>query len=190
MTSQETEVSANAIAIPKEKEPINLLTGVFLKSVYFLDPELTKCAITGIVKNRDSSLGVIIKGKRGCVYWSYDSFCQLCDRFNLITLALLEKRSENIKTDEGSSIKVNNVFGNQYAYISDGEHSLSLNLVEWNQLIKNIPVICRNLLELFYLEVFIKDFIDQVLADAKEQTDELPSDVADRLRSELSIWRL
>lgn len=186
MTSPETD----AVPIPKLVEPINLITGVFLKSVHFLDPDLTKCIVSGIFKNRDNSLGVLIKGRKGVVFWSYDSFCQLIDRFNEVTLAFLGNYQYVVTVDTGDLIKVNSIFGQQYACVSDGEHSLALNRNEWDQLVKFIPLIGRSLLELFYLEDIIKVFINQVLADTETCTEQLPPHVADRLFGEVSLWKL
>ena len=120
-----TKADVTAIPIPKPLEPINILTGIFLKSVYFLDSQ--KCVVTGIFKNRDNSLGVLIKGKKGVVFLSYDDFCQVCAKLNVITLALLGKYPCVIETDTGVSIKVHSVFGQYYAYVTDGDHSVTLN---------------------------------------------------------------
>ncbi|KAG8289615.1 hypothetical protein J6590_100821 [Homalodisca vitripennis] len=59
MESQTMDVEPTRI--PKRKERINALTGVFLRSVYFLDSDLSKCVIVGFVKNRGDSLGVLFK---------------------------------------------------------------------------------------------------------------------------------
>src|SRR5436190_18188310 len=73
--------------IPRRKEVLNLLTGIFLKSVFFLDPELTKCVIVGFVKNRGNSLGVLFKGRKGAVSLTSNTFNQFAVHFNEITMA-------------------------------------------------------------------------------------------------------
>lgn len=168
--------------IPKILGPINVITGIFLKSVFFLNPELSKCVITGIFKDRDNSLGVLINGRKGNIFLSYEIFCQLCDRFNEITIALSSKTQYSI----GEHLQVINVFGNQYACISDGRHSLTLDFKEWDQFIKSIPLICRALLDLFYLESDIDKFIK---SDTEVIPDYLPSDIFDRLIRELQLCR-
>src|SRR5436190_3194489 len=93
--ANQSEASSGAVnmdlepdRIPRRKEPINLLTGIFYKCVYFLDSDLTKCFIVGFVKNRGNRLGVLFKGRKGAVFFSYDIFNQLTPHFNEITVAL------------------------------------------------------------------------------------------------------
>lgn len=88
--------------------------------------------------------------------------------------------------DTGTNIKVNSIFGQEYAWISDGEHSLALNRNEWDELVQFIPLIGRSLLGLLYLEHKIKVFIDQVLLDAEACTYQLPSHVADCIVNKVS----
>ncbi|KAG8318922.1 hypothetical protein J6590_102473 [Homalodisca vitripennis] len=102
MESQTMDVEPTRI--PKRKERINALTGVFLRSVYVLDSDLSKCVIVGFVKNRGDSLGVLFKGKKGCVYWSHDVFNQITPHFNSITLALENKTKFYIKSDTEEDI--------------------------------------------------------------------------------------
>jgi hypothetical protein len=181
-----------AIPIPKAKEPLNLLTGVFLKSDYHLNNDLSKCVVTGIFKNRNNSLGILFKGRKGCVYWSYDAFCHLAIRFNDVTIALEGKNQYSFKVDTGENIRVNMIIGNQYAYVSDGEHSITLNQNEWCMFINNLPLIYTSLRELFYNEDVIRTFIDRVISGAEEEeegTDQLPSLIAERLFNEVSLYK-
>lgn len=73
-------------ALPKPKETINVLTGIFLKMVFFLDHDLMKCVITGIFKDREDSLGVLFKGKKG-VYFGQMIF-SISSTFPLLTMSL------------------------------------------------------------------------------------------------------
>lgn len=187
MSSQGADVSIEPMLIPKSKEPINLLTGVFLKSDYHLDNDLTKCVVTGIFLNR--GLGILFKGRKGCVYWSYDAFCQLATHFNDVTLALEGKNQYSFKVDTGEDIRVNMVFGHQYAYVSDGEHSITLNQNEWCMFINNLPLIYISLRELFYRDDLIKECINQVLSGVNECTDQLPTLIAERLFNEISLYK-
>jgi len=183
-------MDVSAAPIPRAKEPINLLTGVFLKSDYHLDNDLTKCVVTGIFKNRGNSLGILFKGRKGCVYWSYDAFCQLATRFNDVTLAVEGKTQFSFKVDTGEDIRVNMIFGHQYAYVSDGEHSVTLNQNEWCMFVNNLPLIYTSFRELFYNEDVIRTFIDRVIADEEECTDhQLSSLTAERLVNEISLYK-
>ncbi|WP_221935966.1 hypothetical protein, partial [Klebsiella pneumoniae] len=149
-------MDTDLIRIPKRKESLNLNTGVFCKSVHFLDTELGKCVIVGIFKNRGDSLGVLFKGRKGSVFWSHDCFNQLLAHFNDVTLALEGKSNFFVRLDTGEDIKVNNVFGKQYVYVYDGLHTLSMNRSEWGQFIENLPLIYIKVRELFACEDLIK----------------------------------
>ena len=181
------ETDVEPMLIPKPKETINLLTGVFLKSCYFLDVDLTKCVVTGIFKNR--GLGLLFKGRKGCVFWPYDAFCELATRFNEVTLALEGKTQFSFRVDTGEDIRVNMVFGHQYAYVSDGEHSITLNRNEWCMFINNLPLIYMSLRELFTNQDTIQTFIDQLLADGEQHTDQLPSLINERLFNEIALHK-
>lgn len=175
--------------LPKGEEPLNLMTGVFLKSVYFLDPELTKCIVTGIFKNRGNTLGVLIKGRKGCVFWTYDAFSQLHVLFNKITLAIAEQKQLQIKLDTGEDVKINNVFGLTYTCVSDGKHSVALNSSEWHVLINNLPLVYNSMRDLFYFEDLIKEFICQTLVNTDYYCELLPSLVSERLYNEVALLK-
>lgn len=64
------------------------VTGVFLKSVFYLNPECSKYAIVAIFQNFCNSSGVLVNGKKGFAYWSPNVFNQLQIHFNDVTLAL------------------------------------------------------------------------------------------------------
>jgi hypothetical protein len=163
---------------------------IFLKSVYFLDPDLSKFVVTGIFKDRGNILGILFKEKNRSVFWSYNSFSQLCDRFNEITLGFLNKKQTVVHLETGEGIVALNWFGSQYARISDEKHFVSLKATEWHQFIKNIPLIGRELLELFYLEEIIQVFINQYLSGSEPVTEQLPPYTSDRLYNELSLYKL
>lgn len=84
------------------------MMAVFLKSVHFLGPDLTKCIMSGVCKTRRNSVGVVIKDHKGCVY---TTFCHFVSRFNEVTLAFERKHKFVINTDSRESVKVNSVFG-------------------------------------------------------------------------------
>lgn len=158
------EVSVNVQIIPKPREGINVLTGVFLKTVLFLDHELSKCVITGIFKNRNDTLGVLFKGKKGSVFWSYDTFNEFnISKLNEVTLAVEERQKLTHVLATGESIKVLPVFGKQHVFLTDGEHTLSLNRAEWVQFINSLPLVYTHLAELFSHVDVIKEFISEVL---------------------------
>lgn len=169
--------SEGAEPLPVPKESINVMTGIFLKSVCFLDSELTKCVISGVFVNRNNSLGVLLKGRKGCVFWSFDILNQFhVSVFNTVTLAVEEKRKFNYTLSTGESIKVTSVFGKQHVFLSDGEHTLSLNSSEWVQFVNNLPIILTHLVDLFSYETVIKEFIEEVLnnEEGSENPPQLP----------------
>lgn len=54
------EVSMERVPIHNSNEPLNVMTGVFLKSVHFLNSVATKCVVDGLFKDRATSRGVLI----------------------------------------------------------------------------------------------------------------------------------
>ena len=188
MASDKTEL----ITIPRRKEPINVLTGVFLKSVYFLDPDLTKCILTGVFANRDNSLGVLVKGRKGCVFWSFGTFEELVVHFNEITVAIEKKTPLHVKAQSGEGdIKFYQVFGHQYIYISDGEHSIALNALEWHMLVNNLPLVFSSLHELnlshSLIQQCIDHFDDKLWSNAFK--DLISIEIGERLVNEISLFK-
>lgn len=176
---------------PPRAEPINQLTGIFLKSVYFLDTALTKSFIAGIFKNRENSLGVLFTGRKGSVYWSYDTFNQLAINFNAITLAV-EQHDGRAYFGPAKNILVCRVFGKPYVFLHDDEkkHSLSLNSAEWTQFVNNLPLVYKSLRELFMVEDSIGDFVCNYLS---RKDDLLPDTtlsplLVERLTDELQLY--
>lgn len=176
----------------RRTEPINMLTGIFLKSVYPLAADYSKSVIVGIFKNKGDSLGVLFKGPKEYVYWSYDVFNQFAVHFNTVTLAVGEKKKIIVKIDagRGEDIKVRNVFGKAHVFLYDGEHTLSLNSANWNQLVNNLPLVYRSMRELFLVENSIQDFVRDYLTteEGKAETTLSPV-IADRLTDELELYR-
>lgn len=151
------------VRIPRRKENINLLTGVFQKSVNFLNSEMSKSIIVGIFKNRGISLGLAFCGRHGPVFWSYNVFNELFNYFNEITLAIENKHRIYKKLDTGEDIKVQSIFGKQHVFLYDNEHTITLTSTEWIQFINALPCIIRTMKHLFLCENFIRDYIIQLL---------------------------
>ena len=177
--------------IPRRKEVLNLLTGIFFKTVYFLDPELTKCVIVGFVKNRGNSLGVIFKGRKGAVFLPSSTFNQFAVHFNEITVAL-EKREKVMFREDDFEIKVSNVFGRQHIFLYDGEHTLTLNTAEWTQFVNNLPPLYRELRNRFLQEDLVGRYIIDILASNEEfvtPPEGLSPYITDRLFDEVQLFK-
>ena len=177
--------------IPRRKEVLNLLTGIFLKSVYFLDPELTKCVIVGFVKNRGNSLGVLFKGRKGAVFLTHNTFNQFAVHFNEITMAL-EKRGKIMFREDDFEIKLSNVFGRQHIFLYDGEHTLTLNTAEWTQFVNNLPSMYRELRNRFLQEDLIINYIVDILASDEDfvtPPEGLSPYQGDRLFDEVQLFK-
>lgn len=182
------EPSGKDVPVLTRKESLDLLTGVFLKTVYFLDEGLKKSVIVGIYKDRDISLGLSFKGRRGYVYWSYDIFNQFAVHFNEITVALENKTKFRLVLDSGHSVKVTNVFGKSHVFLYDEEHCLALNSDEWHRFINNLPMVYRELQDLFMNEVLIQQYITNLLL-GEEHTTTLVPQKADRLFDEVEYYK-
>ncbi|KAG8246587.1 hypothetical protein J6590_081415 [Homalodisca vitripennis] len=131
--------------------------------------DLSKCVIVGFVKNRGDSLGVLFKGKKGCVYWSHDVFNQITPHFNSITLALENKTKFYIKSDTEVDIKVTNVFGRMHVFLFDGEHTLTLNEAEWTQFTNSLPLMYIALRDNFIIEESVRFTIHALASGLVEE---------------------
>lgn len=174
----------------------NLVTGAFLKSVFYLNPECSKYVIVGIFQNFGNSTGILVNGKKGFTYWSPDVFNQLQVYFNDVTMALDEPRGVHrfgLQNGCGEDIVVKNVFGKRYAVLSDGNHSISLTVTEWNQFINSIPCARRRIDELFLCEDLIKEYISNVCSTKGDQHVSppagFPAHLCDSLFDEVSYFK-
>ena len=189
IVGEQVSMDTDLIRFRRRKEPIDVMTGIFLKTVHFLNPELTKCVIIGIFKNRGNSLGILFKGRKGTVYWSLDTFKQFSVQFNDIKAALENQTKFYWHLDGGEDIKVKNVFGKSCAFLYDGEHTLTLDKNEWSQFVSVLPIVHRDINELFYNELLIQEYIDRINSGSEDVSKpvELPCLVADRLLDEVTI---
>lgn len=191
-------MDVEATRLPRRTEPINLLTGIFLKSIFPLAVDCSKTVIVGIFKNKGDTLGVLFNGLKGNrVYWSYDVFNQFAPHYNEITVAVENKRKAHFKIDTGrEDIRVRNVFGKAHVLLYDGEYTLSLNSSNWTQLVNNLPLVYRSMRELFLVEDSVKNFVRDYLSISCETRGEgiipettLSPLIADRLTDELELYR-
>lgn len=123
-------------ATPSVREFIpNLVTGDFLKLVFYLNPECSKYVIVGIFQNFGNCTDIILNGKKGFTYWSPIVFNEFQIYFNDVTLALDETkgvRRVGLLNGRGEDIVVKIVFGRRYAVLSDGNHSIYYSSVVTN----------------------------------------------------------
>lgn len=110
------------VRIPRRKEALNLLTGLFHKSVFFLGKGLSKSEFAGIFKN----LGIVFNGRHGPVYWSFDILNNFSPHLNDLTVTLQNKNKQYFRLNNGEDIKIQNIFGKPYVFLYDGEHTCSL----------------------------------------------------------------
>lgn len=176
--------------LPRRIEPINVQSGIFLKTVTFLNTELSKSVIVGIFKNRADSLGVLFTGRKGYVYWSHDSFNQFFVHFKDVTAALSDQKSVIFKIDGGEDIKVRSVFGKPHVFLYDKEHTLTLNSLEWFHFTSSLLLVTRSLRELFLWEDPIKSYLsDLMLEESESPNTDLPPYIADRLFDEFILLK-
>lgn len=187
----EVSMDMELTRIPRRNEPIDVLNGIFLKSVHFLNPELNKCFILGIFKNRGDSLGILFKGRKGSIYWPLNVFNQFSAWFNDIKSALDNQTKFCCRLDGGEEVKIRNVFGKACAFFYDGEHTLTLDKNEWSQFLNYLPIVHRDINELFYNELLIQEYIRNIISGPEDvlKPDELPSLVADRLLDEVRQYK-
>jgi hypothetical protein len=183
--------------VPKVRDFIpNLVTGAFLKSVQYLNPECTKYIIIGIFQNFQNSVGILFNGKKGFAYWKPSVLNQLLPHFDHVSAALEEPkgvRRFGLDNGCGDDIVVRNVFGKRYAVISDGNHSIPLTASEWVQFTNSIPCLSRHMNELFLCEDLINQYIESICAvEAGEYVQPpagLPPHLCDSLFDEVCYYK-
>lgn len=178
--------------IPKRTAPPNLISGVFLKSVFFLDPELSKFIVAGVFENKGNSLGIVIRTKKSFIYWSYDIFNQLIVHFEKVTEALdTPKNKPHIKLEGGEDIRMYSVYGKLYVALYDGERTVSLNKSEWNQFILSLPAVYTSLRDLFTNEDLIRSFIADLVTTGLTAVppESLPPVIVNRLIEEVGLYK-
>lgn len=176
---------------PKRKNPINLLTGILLKSVHYLDKDLTKFVTVGIFKDRGDTIGVLFKSKKTYVFWSYETFNQFAVNFKDITKAFENKSKFKVQLDSGEDVISKQVFGNFYLSLYDGERTVTLTQAEWKQFILNLHIINLHLTKLFLFENDIKIFIKDLFCNNEKDVNfvDLPWNLTNTLYKEVELLK-
>ncbi len=184
---EETEQPAKV-----ERSGVNLVTGVFLKSIFFLNPECSKYMLVGVFSNRGNSVGILIKGPRGSVFLTPILLNQFTVYVNQVTEALDTTGVHKFSTDSGENIVVKKVFGKRYAKLFDGHHTLTLSADEWTQFTNSLPCVSRQVNELFLCEDLLGSYITKVLTSDEEYEPApqgIPLHLCDRLFDEIQYYK-
>lgn len=176
--------------------PLNILQEVFLMNVYYLDRNFSKFAVVGIFEDQSAPLGVLIKAGANHIFWSYDTFNQLCVHFDEITDSIDRNTGPNpgFKLDHSSDgLKVRKVFGKVYVGMRDNESTILLSRDEWAQFLHKIGGIRKYLTELWLHQESIQHFVTLVLK-AKEEDDaippeDLPTHFVNQLVDEVNLYK-
>lgn len=176
----------------RSKSP-NFVSGVFLKSVFFLDQACLKSVIVGIFENRGNSVGIILRGKKEFIYLKPEVFNQLIVHVKTISKAFDSSDSNlRISLDSGEDVVVKKIFGKRYAAIFDGERTLSFSALDWAQFTNCLPCVTRQLRELFICEDSLRSYIISILASSEEfvaPTECIPHYLSDRLFDEVKYFK-
>lgn len=196
-SSQVAGTSFEAMEIPElirrvKKVSVNLVTGVFLKSIFFLNHECSKYVLVGVFSDYGNSVGYLIKGPKSSVFLTPSIFNQLIVYVNQITEALKATGVHRFSIDSGEDIVVKQVFGKRYAALFDGKHTLTLSADEWTQFTNSLPCMSRQVNELFFCEDLLRSYIIQVLASDQEYETAppgIPLHLCDRIFDEVNYYK-
>lgn len=172
--------------------PPNLITGVFLKSIFFLNPDSSKYIIVGVFQDRGNSVGVLVKARRGHLYYTSEKFNQFLVIANKVTEALETDRSHRFSSlDSDQDVVVKKVFGKKHALLYDGVRTLSLTSAEWAQFTNSLQCVQRQLTELFLCEDLLRSYVIDILNSEEYVTPPqgLPSHLCDRLFDEVQYFK-
>lgn len=173
--------------------PPNFITGVFLKSVYFLNPDSTKFAVAGLFQNKGFASGLSVYSKRGCLFWSYSILEQLVPLVSLVSNALNTSCGKHVsRLETGEEMIARKLFGKWYVNLSDGINNVTFSVQEWNQFVGSLPSIMHHLEDLASNEESAKQYIVDSLAFEDENNHLPASDSlrnADQLRKEITRFK-
>lgn len=170
----------------------NLITGVFLKSVFFLNSECSKYVIVGLFEVHSNSVGILIKGKKGFVYYTPEVFHQFLVLANKVTEVLDIEGTHRFSLDSGEDVVIKKVFGNKHVVLYDGVHTLSLTCAEWIQFTSSLPCLTRQFSELFLCEDLLRSYVIEILTSDEEYVTApqgLPPHLCDRLFDEVQYFK-
>lgn len=171
----------------------NTVSGIFLKSVYFLNSESTKFIATGVFNDYNCNVGVLIKGGRGFCYWTGEAFNQLKAYANQITTAIESQANQTFSIDSGESIVVKKVFGRWYTVLCDGKGTLVLSEPEWIQFTNSLSCLDRQFTELYLTADVLKEYFNLVLASPDEDfipaPNGIPAHLVDRFFDEINYFK-
>lgn len=173
------------------RSALNLVTGIFLKSIFFLNQECSKYVLVGVFADHGNSVGILVKGKKGFVFYTPEVFNQFLVLANQVSEALDTDGVRRFSIDSGEDIVVKKVFGNKYAVLFDGQHTLTLTRGEWIQFTNSLPCLNRQITELFLCEDLLRSYIIDILASEEYVTapEGLPLHLQDRLFDEVSYFK-
>lgn len=171
--------------------PINILSGILLKTVLFLDENQPKLLIAGIFKDKGDSLGLLFKSKKSYIYWSFDVFNELAVHFESVIKSFTDKSKFKFALESGEGISMKNSFGTQYVILNDNEHSVALSKSEWDNFVRNLPILNSHCRDLFMIEDSIKELIKNLICeeDVSEKLINLPWNLTNRLQEEISVLK-
>lgn len=197
-SSQVVVESCESMEVPEQKVSkvktpmVNLVTGVFLKSIFFLNPECSKYILVGVFSDHGNSVGILFKSPKGVVFLTPLLFNQFIVYVNQVTEAFDRPGVHRFSTDSGEDIVVKKVFGKRYAKLFDGHHTITLLADEWTQFTNSLPCISRQVNELFLCEDLLRSYIIQVLASDEEYETApqgIPPHLCDRLFDEIQYYK-
>lgn len=139
-----------------------VLNSFFLKTTFFLDPQLTTSVTIGVC--RDKGVGVIFAGKKKSIVFPFHIFYQLAISFENIQSCLEgAEKGQQLSLDSGEFIGTKRFFGKNYVKLAaDKQHYIMLNESEYNQFHRYLPQINRRITELFSREVAIRSFVEAI----------------------------
>lgn len=174
--------------------PENTLRKMFLKNIFYIDRDQSKFVAVGYFVDHDKHAGMLFKTAKSYVYWSYDAFNSFFVHFDDITSAL--ENSENkyrLSLDGEYEISIRKAFGKFYVCMRDGGRTILLNQSEWTHFLRSLREVQKHLLELFYYEPLIQNFIERVLAGESEDDavppEGLPAYLVNRLVDEVLFYK-
>lgn len=155
--------------IKPKVEPTNMVSGVFLKNMFFLNAECSKFVITGLFHDRSFGLGLAVFSKKTSVFLNYNIVSQLVPLITTVTAALEAGGGKHVfQLESGEEISARKLFGKWYINLFDRVNTVAFSLPEWLRFVSCLPVLLITMQELSADENRLQSFIVDSLGQSAQ----------------------
>lgn len=168
----------------------NMVSGVFLKNLFFLNTECSKFAITGLFHDRSFGLGMGVFSKKSSIFLNYDTISQLVPLVSTVNTALEAGGGKHVfQLESGEGIVARKLFGKWYVHLSDTKNSVTFSGLEWIRFVSCLPILLITMQKLSLDEENLRTFITNALSQSDPVEVPVELNQGDQLSLELMHFK-